>query len=124
MQPFSLAFFSFLEARRTYLAFLGNSNAHETALESSNNGGRSSGTAQTGNNENVGWTKAGKACVYNIDIMEETADNLAVGANAVSKRVYNLQNRIERFASQKDLKTYIGKIDEIIARKNKFFGQI
>lgn len=78
----------------------------------------------TGNNENVGWTKAGKACVYNIDIMEETADNLAVGANAVSKRVYNLQNRIERFASQKDLKTYIGKIDEIIARKNKFFGQI
>ena len=79
---------------------------------------------QTGNNENVGWTKAGKACVYNIDIMEETADNLAVGANAVSKRVYNLQNRIERFASQKDLKTYIGKIDEIIARKNKVFGQI
>ena len=79
---------------------------------------------QTGNNENVGWTKAGKACVYNIDIMEATADNLAVGANAVSKRVYNLQNRIERFASQKDLKTYIGKIDEIIARKNKFFGQI
>ena len=79
---------------------------------------------QTGNNENVGWTKAGKACVYNIDIMEETADNLAVGANAVSKYVYNLQNRIERFASQKDLKTYIGKIDEIIARKNKFFGQI
>ena len=79
---------------------------------------------QTGNNENVGWTKAGKACVYNIDIMEETADNLAVGANAVSKRVYNLQNRIERFASQKDVKTYIGKIDEIIARKNKFFGQI
>lgn len=79
---------------------------------------------QTGNNENVGWTKAGKACVYNIDIMEETADNLAVGANAVSKRVYNLQNRIERFSSQKDLKTYIGKIDEIIARKNKFFGQI
>ena len=79
---------------------------------------------QTGNNENVGWTKAGQACVYNIDIMEETADNLAVGANAVSKRVYNLQNRIERFASQKDLKTYIGKIDEIIARKNKFFGQI
>lgn len=79
---------------------------------------------QTGNNENVGWTKAGKVCVYNIDIMEETADNLAVGANAVSKRVYNLQNRIERFASQKDLKTYIGKIDEIIARKNKFFGQI
>ena len=79
---------------------------------------------QAGNNENVGWTKPGKACVYNIDIMEETADNLAAGANAVSKRVFNAENRIERFASQKDLKTYIGKIDEIIERKNKFFGQI
>ena len=79
---------------------------------------------QAGNNENVGWTKAGKACIYNIDIMEETADNLAVGANAVSKKVYNFENRIERFASQKDLKTYIGKIDEIIQKKNAFFGQI
>ena len=56
--------------------------------------------------------------------MEETADNLAVGANAVSKKVYNFENRIERFASQKDLKTYIGKIDEIIQKKNAFFGQI
>ncbi len=79
---------------------------------------------QAGNNENVGWTKPGKACVYNVDIMEETADNLAAGANAVSKKVYNGQNRIERFASQKDLKTYIGKIDEIIQRKNRFFGRI
>lgn len=77
---------------------------------------------QAGNNENVGWTKPGKACVYNIDIMEETADNLAVGANAVSKRIYNGQNRIERFGSQKDLKTYIEKIDEIIQKKNKFFA--
>lgn len=79
---------------------------------------------QAGNNENVGWTKPKKACIYNIDIMEETADNLAVGANAVSKRVFNAENRIERFGSQKDLKTYIGKIDEIIQKKNAFFGQI
>lgn len=77
---------------------------------------------QVGNNENVGWTKPNKACVYNIDIMEETADNLAVGANAVSKRVWNAQNRIERFASQKDLRTYIEKIDEIIIKKNGFFA--
>ena len=79
---------------------------------------------QAGNNENVGWTKPGKACVYNVDIMEEVADNPAVGANAVSKKVTNAKNRIERFASPKDLKTYIGKIDEIIAKKKSFFGQI
>lgn len=76
---------------------------------------------QAGNNENVGWTKEGKACVYNIDIMEEIANNLAVGANAVSKRVWNKENRIERIASQKDLRTYIDNIDATMAKKEKFF---
>lgn len=76
---------------------------------------------QAGNNENVGWTKKNKACVYNVDIMEEVADNLAVGANAVSKRVWNGENRIERFASQKDLKTYIENVDNIIKKKEAFY---
>ncbi|MBE5753089.1 MAG: coproporphyrinogen dehydrogenase HemZ [Clostridiales bacterium] len=76
---------------------------------------------QAGNNENVGWTKKGKACVYNVDIMEETADNLALGSNAVSKRVFTEKNRIERFASPKDLKTYLEKIDEIIEKRRNFF---
>ncbi len=76
---------------------------------------------QAGNNENVGWTKPRKACVYNVDVMEEVADNLAVGANAVSKRVFNEKGLITRFASQKDLKTYIEHVDEIIEKKRKFF---
>ena len=76
---------------------------------------------QAGNNENVGWTKKQKACVYNIDVMEETADNLGVGANAISKRVWNEQGRIERLGSPKDLPTYMAGVDEIIAKKRKFF---
>lgn len=76
---------------------------------------------QVGNNENVGWTKPNKACVYNVDIMEETADNLAVGANAVSKRVYTDKGLITRFASQKDLKTYIENVDTIIKKRKEFF---
>ena len=76
---------------------------------------------QVGNNENVGWTKPNKACVYNVDIMEETADNLAVGANAVSKRVFNDKGLITRCASQKDLPTYIAGVDEIIKKKREFF---
>ena len=76
---------------------------------------------QAGNNENVGWTKAGKACTYNIDVMEEVADNLGVGANAISKRVFNQEGRIERLGSPKDLPTYIAGIDELIAKKRKFF---
>ena len=77
---------------------------------------------QVGNHENVGWTKPGKACVYNVDIMEETADNLAVGANAVSKRVFNDKGLITRCASQKDLPTYIAGVDEIIKKKREFFS--
>ena len=77
---------------------------------------------QVGNNENVGWTKPSKACVYNVDIMEETADNLAVGANAVSKRVFNDRGLIERLASPKDLKTYIAGIDGILTKKSSFFA--
>lgn len=76
---------------------------------------------QAGNNENVGWTKPGKACVYNIDVMEETTDNIAVGANSVSKRVFDGGARIERFASQKDLKTYMEKLDETIKNRLEFF---
>ena len=56
-----------------------------------------------------------------IDIMEETADNLAVGANAVSKRVWTERGLITRFASQKDLPTYIAHVDEIIQKKREFF---
>ncbi len=77
---------------------------------------------QVGNNENVGWTKAGRACVYNIDIMEEIASNLAVGANAVSKRVFNEKGLITRLATQKDLKTYIEGVDDLIEKRRKFFS--
>jgi len=76
---------------------------------------------QAGNNENVGWTKPNKACVYNIDVMEEIADNLAVGANAISKRVDNESGLITRLGSAKDLPTYIGKIDELLVKKKNFF---
>lgn len=78
---------------------------------------------QAGNNENVGWTKPGKACVYNIDVMEETTDNIAIGANAVSKRVFDGGARIERFATQKDLKTYMEKLSETMENRLKFFAK-
>lgn len=75
-----------------------------------------------GNSENTGWTKAGKACVYNVDVMEEIADNIACGANAVSKRVFFAEGRIERIGSPKDIPTYIDKIDAIAEEKRKFFA--
>ena len=75
-----------------------------------------------GNLENTGYTKAGKACVYNVDVMEEIADNLACGANAVSKKLFSGGERIERYGAPKDISTYISKIDKVIEEKNKLFS--
>ena len=75
-----------------------------------------------GNNENTGWCRPGTACVYNIDVMEEIADNIACGANAVGKKLFEGGARIERVGAPKDIPTYIKKIDEIIADKRKLYG--
>ena len=74
-----------------------------------------------GNLENVGYTKPNKACIYNIDVMEEISCTVACGANAISKRVFNGGERIEREASPKDVKTYIDKIETIKLNKTKLF---
>lgn len=76
-----------------------------------------------GAHENVGWTKKGYASVYNVDVMEEIADNLAVGANAVTKKLFLKEGRIERVGSPKDIPTYIQKVDKVIAEKNALFAQ-
>ena len=75
-----------------------------------------------GNLENVGYAKKGTACVYNVNVMEEISSTVACGANAISKRVYNGGERIEREASPKDVNTYISKIDTILQAKSKLFG--
>ena len=75
-----------------------------------------------GNLENVGYAKRGKECVFNIDTMEEIANVVACGANAISKRVKNMGERIERDAAPKDVKTYLNKLDEIVRKKEEFFG--
>lgn len=74
-----------------------------------------------GSLQNVGYCKQGTKCDFNIDSMEETVSIMACGANAISKRIFNLENRIERYANCKDIKTYISKIDEINAQKKKLF---
>lgn len=76
---------------------------------------------QAGGHENCGWALDGKECVYNVDVMEEIADNIAVGANAISKRVCPIGSKIRRSASPKDIPTYIEKVDKIIEERNKLF---
>ncbi len=77
---------------------------------------------QAGGLENVGWCRPGKECVYNIDVMEEISDNIAVGANAISKKLFS-EDRIERYASPKDLVTYINKVNKNIIERNRLFNE-
>lgn len=72
-----------------------------------------------GNMENVGFTREGKECIYNIQMIEDKQTIIALGADAVSKVVYlnEGKNRIERFANVKDVKEYIKRIDEMVEGK-------
>lgn len=78
---------------------------------------------QAGGLENVGWTKPDKACVYNVDVMEETGDNIALGAGAITKRIFGEENRIVRLASPKDIPTYLAKCDKIISDRLNLFAR-
>lgn len=73
-----------------------------------------------GNLENIGYFKH-NPCVFNIVSMEEFSSIVACGANAISKRFYLDNNRIERFANLKNISEYITRIDEMIEKKNKLF---
>lgn len=73
-----------------------------------------------GNFENVGYAKPGKACLYNILIMEEKQTILACGAGTSTKLVYPAENRVERVENVKDVTGYIERIEEMIDRKRKF----
>lgn len=76
----------------------------------------------SGNLENIGYAKSGTQCVYNIDIMEETTSIVSCGAGGISKRVFDECGRIERQNIVKNIEQYLREVDEIIAKKEVFFG--
>ena len=72
--------------------------------------------------ENVGYFRDDHVCIFNIDSMEDVSSVIAIGAGAISKRVFNLENRIERQPNCKFICDYIDRIDEMIDKKIKFFS--
>ena len=76
---------------------------------------------QSAGQENVGYYRE-KVCLFNVDTMEESLSVLACGANAISKRIYNIENRIDRTANVKDIREYINRIDEMIKNKTDLFS--
>lgn len=76
----------------------------------------------SGNLENVGYAKPGKACLYNVDIMEEDTSILANGANGISKKWDKDKNLITRCANYKEPLEYVKHIDEMLKRQRDFWN--
>lgn len=77
----------------------------------------------TGQMENVGYTKPGLECIYNIQIMEERQTIIGIGPNAVTKGVddnYNLSS----VYFPKDINSYIKNIQGYIAKRNELIDKL
>lgn len=74
-----------------------------------------------GNLENVGYCKPGQESIYNIQIMEEQHTIVGMGCGAVTKMVDTRKNHIDRIFNVKEVSDYIGRIDEMIQRKDKIY---
>ena len=77
-----------------------------------------------GNFENVGYSVPGKACIYNILIMEEKQTIMACGAGTTTKVVFPRENRLERAENVKEVEQYIERVDEMLERKEKLIRQL
>lgn len=72
------------------------------------------------NIENVGYAKPGKEGLYNILMMEDKHNIVALGAGALSKFISYEKQKIRRVENVKSLDDYIERIDEMIERKKQF----
>ena len=75
-----------------------------------------------GNQENTGYALPGHACLYNVDMMEETTHILALGAGGISKRILPREGQITRAPNVSSIAEYIRRTDEMIARKRELFS--
>ncbi len=84
-----------------------------------------------GNFENVGYAKVDKAGIYNILIMEEKQSIIAAGAGSSTKILLDKpivvpgsrnqrKTTLMRVENVKNVKDYIGRIDEMIERKGEW----
>ena len=83
----------------------------------------------SGNLENIGFAPQGKECLYNIEIMEELMDIVALGAGSACKKVgrtgegkLDIDVKVARCENVKDVDEYILRIDEMIQRKKELYA--
>ena len=74
----------------------------------------------SGSFENVGWSKDGKDCLYNIYMMEELHTILSLGGGGMNK--VNLPDgTLQRFHNPKFPEQYIEQMDQVLAQKEELF---
>ncbi len=71
----------------------------------------------SGNLENIGYALLGKESLYNVDIMEERTNILALGSGGISKWLFD-NGRIEREPNPKDVPTYCNKMETMTERRS------
>ena len=75
----------------------------------------------SGSFENVGWSKDGKDCLYNIYMMEELHTILSLGGGGMNK-VNFPDGSLQRFHNPKFPEQYIQQIDSVLRQKEELFG--
>lgn len=74
----------------------------------------------SGSFENVGWSRDGLDCLYNIYMMEEVHSIVSVGGGSISK--VNLPDgKLVRFPNPKFPEQYIEMIDSVLEKKKEMF---
>ena len=74
----------------------------------------------SGSFENVGWSRDGLDCLYNIYMMEEVHTIVSLGGGGMNK--VNLPDgRLQRFHNPKFPEQYIEQIDSVLRQKEELF---
>ncbi|MBQ4600338.1 MAG: coproporphyrinogen dehydrogenase HemZ [Oscillospiraceae bacterium] len=77
----------------------------------------------SGSFENVGWSKDGLDCLYNIYMMEELHTIVSLGGGGMNK--VNLPGgRLERLHNPKFPEQYIQQLDSVLAQKHALFERM
>ena len=74
----------------------------------------------SGSFENVGWSRDGLDCLYNIYMMEETHTILSLGGGGMNKITFP-DGSIQRFHNPKFPEQYIAQIDSVLSQKEELF---
>lgn len=77
----------------------------------------------SGSFENVGWSRDGLDCLYNIYMMEEVHTILSVGGGGMNK-LKCPDGTLKRFHNPKFPEQYIAQLDSVLAQKQALFAQM